>query len=114
MALIDAFTLASTTVVQVITLTSGVLALTVTFAKDYLIKSKDSGFIPLKVSWACEVVSLFAGIWGLMALTGQIASTEVDSPSVWSYKVTIPVGIQIVSFFVAMVALVVAGYRSFK
>lgn len=112
--LIDSFNFASDTVKQVIGLSSGILALTVTFAKEQIAKNRPSALLPLKASWFFEIFSLIAGVWALMAITGQVSSTSVTSPSVWALQVTIPAILQIVFFVFAMMSLVLAGMKSFK
>lgn len=111
---VNAFEFASKTVTQVMGLSSAILALTITFAKEQLAKDCPNALWPLKVSWIFEILSLLAGAWSLMAITGQIASPKITNPSIWALQITIPAGIQVISFLVAMIALLVAGWRSFK
>lgn len=111
--LADSFEFASKTVTQIMVLSSGILALTITFAKEQLAKERPNALPPLKVSWVFEILSILFGIYALMALTGQVASNELTNPSVWSSQVTIPASLQILCFLVSMIALVVAAWKSF-
>ncbi|MCG8313684.1 MAG: hypothetical protein MI976_10745 [Pseudomonadales bacterium] len=115
MELIDAFNFASNTVNQVIALSSGILALTVTFAKDHLVSANSpSGLKALKASWVCQIMSVVFGVWSLMSLTGQVASTKIKNPSVWNSSVTFPVSLQFGFFLLALVFLVWAAWSAFK
>lgn len=110
----DKFDFASQTVIQILGLSSVILALTITFAKEQIAKERPKALLPLKVSWILEISSIVFGVWTLMALTGQVSSTKVAAPSVWSPQVTRPAQIQILCFLGAMISLVVAAWKSFK
>ncbi len=112
--LAHAFDFASKTVTQILGLSSGILALTITFAKEQIAKERPEALLPLKISWILEILSILFGVWTLMALTGQVASPNVTCPSVWSLKITIPAGIQILCFLGAMVALLLSAWKSFR
>lgn len=110
--LVDTFKFASETVTQTIGLSSAILALSVTFQKEQLAQNFPKALMPLKLSWVLHILSILAGVWSLMAITGQFSSPNVINPNIWVPQITIPVGIQISLFFVAIVALVVAGWKS--
>ena len=80
----------------------------------YIVLVVVSSFSALKASWGLLLFSVLSGVWTLMALTGQVASTKITDPSVWSPQVTVPAGIQILFFLGAMIALVVAAWKSLK
>jgi hypothetical protein len=66
-----AFEYAGETVRQVLTLATGVIALTVTFAKDII--EPGSAALPLmKWGWSFFGVSIFFGIFALMAIAGNL------------------------------------------
>lgn len=61
---------------DLITLTAGILALSVAFAKDIIKKPTRSLLLMIAASWSFYLLSIICGIWALMALTGSIASTN--------------------------------------
>ena len=115
MEIIDAFNFASNTVNQVIALSSGILALTVTFAKDHLVDSTTSrGLGILKMSWVFQIMSIVCGLWSLMSLTGQVASTKLKNPSIWSTSVTLPVSLQFALFLLGLMSLIWVAWIVFS
>ncbi|MCG8684953.1 MAG: hypothetical protein MI892_08775 [Desulfobacterales bacterium] len=108
--IVHQFQFATETIKQVMTLASAILALTVTFAKENTKPGDLKGSAWLIASWVLEITSILFGILGLMFLTGQ---TTKEYPDIWIVHITLPVTIQISTFFLAMVSLVVASCKSF-
>lgn len=97
----QAFDLASASIKQLITLATGVTALTATFAKDVLPASNASSVRGYLVgAWIVYVFSILFGVWGHLALTGEITNTNRD-PSVYGANVVTPVVLQIATFIAA-------------
>jgi|GEM_PF-1755178 len=74
-----AFDYAGETVRQVLTLATGVIALTVTFAKD-IIEPGSTALPSMKWAWALFGVSIFFGILTLMAIAGLIHAAASKNP----------------------------------
>ena len=73
-----AFDFASDTTKQLITLSSGIIAITVTFQKDVFRDVPSEAKILLYISWCLYLLSIVFGIGTMMALTGTL---EKNSPN---------------------------------
>ena len=102
---------------QLITLATGLIALTITFWKDII------GTDPVKAawlayySWYALLASAFFGIWMLMALTGILEPIKPPAgytPSIRNSSVVIPSILQIVTFVAGLVLLVVFGRLNYR
>lgn len=96
---------------QLITLSIGFLALTITFTKE-LVKTPLSARSRrcLQGSWALHVVSLCSGIWSLLALTGTLVPGSPNAtPAVLTLgtNIRLPAGVQIVCFIFGTIAMVI-------
>lgn len=70
---------------QLITLATGILALSITFIKDVL---KNNGQVitwPLKSAWVLYLFSMVSGIWEMMAITGSIFAIASNSTQPSTY-----------------------------
>jgi hypothetical protein len=63
---------------QLITLATGILALSITFMKDVL---KDKGVVkwPLATAWVVYLLSIIFGMWAMMAITGSLFALPAAS-----------------------------------
>ena len=98
---------------QVITISSGLLAFTVTFAEKFTPKNETiSPPTSLKVSWVCFALTVIAGFWTLMAITGTL--NELDRGGAESNPVRsniyIPARIMFALFLAGVISLIVAGW----
>ena len=99
---------------QLIVLGTGVLTLEATFAKIFFEKFVAKHW-QVQWSWIALLVSIVAGVWVLMAITGQLAkAANLTSNDVYGLNIRIPAAIQVTSFIVGMVftawfGLLVAG-----
>jgi ketosteroid isomerase-like protein len=121
-----AFDFASETTKQLITLSTAIIALTITFAKDILLSVPYSGKVLLMVAWGTYVLSLLFGLLTLMALTGELqpnnkgdASKQpasppepAKSPSIWASSIRFASILQILMFAVATILIVISGVVS--
>ncbi|PYL55851.1 MAG: hypothetical protein DMF29_00290 [Verrucomicrobia bacterium] len=111
-----AFESARDTSKQIITLSTGTIAFTVTFSKEL------SGLTPrgcwqtvfLLASWIAFLTSAVIGIWTQLALTEELepavpAAGQPKEPSINSRKITCPFQIQIVAFLVGILTVVIYG-----
>jgi hypothetical protein len=97
--------------VQLVTLSAGFLALTITFAKEVLAGLPPRGAAWLRGTWILHVLSILAGVLTLLALTGVlmpvISAGESPLPPKFTPTVRWLAGIQIFFFFAAMATLAV-------
>ena len=111
-----AFEFASDLSKQLITLSTGILALTITFTKDTMgVAGKPIRL--LLFSWVSYLVSIFFGIWSLMALTGSLAPLAVIDPNavpVIDFNVRLPSALQIISFIFSTALIIRFGWISLK
>lgn len=110
-----AFTFAADLAKQLMTLSTGVMALSITFTKDLVERSPPSALRWLRVSWALYLASLLFGVWTLMALTGSLAPIQTEQneiPDTIGSNVRIPAALQISAFLAATVCVVLFGWRA--
>jgi len=97
-----ALTSASELAKQLISVASAVLVLTVTLVEKFRsthIRSADRFLI---VSWTLLVLSVLAGFWSLMALTGTLVAAQAGAPLKLEDNARIPAGIQVITFFLGV------------
>ena len=102
------FDFATDLVKQLITLSTGVLALTITFLHDIL-KNAEAP-TSLLVAWILYVVSIPFGIVAMMALT---AGLTADEPSILSPFISVPASVQTLTFLAGTVAILVFGWSTY-
>ena len=108
-----AFDFARDTTKQLITLSTVIIAFTVTFAKDFLGTPDCFGRNLVVVSWVSFLVSVIFGVWALLALTGTLEPEEVEGgASIRGKNVTIPSILQIISFLIGLGFTVWFGVRA--
>src|SRR5205823_6502566 len=74
-----AFSFAQELVKQVITLSSGIITISITFNKDFVGANAPHGAKNLlAVSWIFFILSVICGVWTLMALTGSLSRDETS------------------------------------
>jgi len=105
-----AFEYAGETVRQVLTLATGVIALTVTFAKD-IIEPGSCALPWMKWGWALFGTSIFFGILTLMAIAGQLndAAKNNTTPDMYAPNIKIFANCQIWICFIALVVTIRFG-----
>ena len=72
-----AFEFAADLAKQLITLSTGILVLTITFTKELLKRISSRKLWFLKLAWIGYFLTIVFGIFSLMALTGKLAPKEV-------------------------------------
>lgn len=75
------FDFAADIVKQLITLSTAIITLSVTFSKDIIGVNNDFPVTLLAISWGLFIFSLFCGILTLMALTGTLQPQKNDNDS---------------------------------
>ncbi|WP_294294869.1 hypothetical protein [uncultured Chryseobacterium sp.] len=113
-----AFDFAADTVKQLITLATGIIAITITFLKDILGSAIVSNSIFLFISWGLFIFSILFGIFALQALTGSLQPRRINTtvlntpPNINTSNIRIQVGLQIVFFISALICTVIFGICS--
>jgi hypothetical protein len=118
------FDFASDVTKQLITLSTGVVALTITFSKDILggvAEDKVNVFFffwkvketqLLASAWLVYLISIVFGIVALMALTGSLERPRGSTDSVYTPNIVIPSVAQILLFLAATFAVIRFGMAS--
>ncbi len=106
-----AFAFAQETTKQLIALSTGVIALTITFFQHFATNAGPLARLVMAISWVLYLLSIVFGLVALMALTGSLEPKEPSSgePSIRGRNVTGPATAQIVLFLAGLAVTVVAG-----
>jgi hypothetical protein len=102
-----AFTFAQSVVQQVLTLATGITALTLTFFHQFADHPSSAAKVTLILSWSVLALSILAGIGALMTMTGNLEQEQ--QPKVYSANTRRMAGTQIILFAVGVALTVVAG-----
>lgn len=111
-----AFASASDIANQLITLASGILVLEVTFAKNIMDAKLDQfEKYLLSGSWILFLLSIIAGVWSLLALTGSLGQGEILTPkTIYGSNIRVPMFFQIFLFLGGLALSVWFGIRGLK
>jgi len=104
-----AFTFAKEIALQLITLSTGLLALTVTFTKEILKTVTKKNKSVLRIASIILLVSILCGVWTMMALTGTLMPSKPlahGTPYEFGPNVRWPAGAQVILFFIGTIILV--------
>ena len=93
---------------QVLGLSTTILSFTVAFRNDVVKQTTGANQRWLWLSWIALGVSIVAGVWTYLAMTGSVAA-KTGSMDVYSTAVRIPAAIQMLSFLVGLVLLATFG-----
>lgn len=108
-----AFDFAQETTKQVITLSTGIVALSVTFLKDVFGGSQTEFQVGLLITaWIAYLISIAAGIATLLSLTGSLGSSKEDSPSIFGRTIQLMAITQLLLFVGATGLIVWYGVLS--
>ena len=96
---------------QVLTLATAIIALTITFVKDFATHASAGAKDTLAWGWGFYVLSILFGLLTLMASAGnqQRGTGRGVEPTINSSNLRWMGGIQLTAFFVAIVLTVIAG-----
>lgn len=100
---------------QLITLSSGIIALTVTFAKDIFTGASACTQNWLVAAWITFFISILGGIWHLMALTGTLDPLNKEKKieiSIQGWNCRIPSIIQILLFLGGLVLTITYAIKA--
>jgi hypothetical protein len=91
---------------QLITLSTTVIALTLTFFKDFVAGASDWSRGLMTIAWIVFLVSVIVGVFHLFALTGALTT---GTPSIINLNARVSSGIQQITFVIALALTVWAG-----
>jgi hypothetical protein len=96
---------------QVLTLAAGIIALTITFVKDFATNASPVAKDVLAWSWVVYVLSILCGFMTLMASAGiqAKAAAENSAPTINAGNLRLLGGAQLILFMLAIILTVVAG-----
>ena len=106
-----AFDFAQDVTKQVLTLATAIIAVTITFFKDFAGHATYATKVVMGCSWIAYLVSVILGLWTLMALTGTLQPLRpVDARlSIQGSNVRLPAFLQLIFFLIALILSVCAG-----
>ena len=106
-----AFEFAQEVAKQLITLATAVIAITLTYSKDFATHATGNTRHLVTFSWYFLLISVLFGLWTLMALTGNLetAAANNTAPSIRTPNVTIPACLQILCFLIGMLLVILFG-----
>jgi hypothetical protein len=105
-----AFASASDNCKQMITLSTGLLGIEITFTKEYFALLSGWGKIIVGISWVFMLFSVVAGVWTLLALTGCVSASTPPRPgTIFDSNVKNPAIVQVVCFLVGLACTVAFG-----
>lgn len=110
------FQSATDLVKQLITLATGSLALSITFAKDIVKTNVPVVTWPLKIAWIAWLLSICFGIWTMMAVTGMLfkIAENADASKTYAANVSIPAFLQILMFLLGIALLILHGAKMLR
>lgn len=101
---------------QLITVSTGIIGLSITFLKDVLKTVPTTEAWALKWSWFIYLFSIGCGFWALMALTGAITRMIARSTNTFpiDFRLQLPASLQIISFALATLFMVIYGVTALR
>lgn len=113
----QSFAFSRDVVKQVITLSTAIPALMITFAKDFVSNLPPDVKSIAFWSWGLFLASVFFGLLTLMAITGVLAKrvgeqSESSDKGILSPNIRLFAGIQIGLFFVGLALVVYFGWKA--
>jgi hypothetical protein len=94
---------------QLITLSTGTIALTTVFSRDFVALAKDVKIWAL-FAWIAFLISIVFGIWTMMALTGTLGDPSTTA-KVYRFNIKLPVTLQIIFFLIGLVLAILFGSK---
>lgn len=102
---------------QLITLSTGLTALTVTFSDKFRLPDTPITINSYLVfAWITFILTVVFGVWSQMAITGTInkAAIEGITPDANKPNIRIPALLMILAFSLGLIFTTLAGYKKFK
>ncbi len=110
---LKAFDAVTDLVKQFMTLSTGVIALTITFLKDVVKSAPPGASRHLKRAWVLYCTNIVFGVWALMAIVGTITD-DAAVKDVWRPGIAMPVGLQAFTFLCGTALVIAFGAASLK
>lgn len=101
------FELVSTATQQLMGLAAGIIALTVTFAKDYLKLSISNGKWMAIAGWVFFGFSIIFGQLTLLTITYTLSNLEIKDPRVNAINIKIYCALQIIFFLLGIIVIII-------
>lgn len=98
---------------QLITLSTAIITVTITFSKDVLGGAVEYRYW-LLAAWIAFIFTILCGIWTLMALTGTLEPIEnsENGASINGKNIRFPAILQILFFIAALALTITYGFKS--
>jgi len=103
-----AYSFAQDVAKQLITLSTAIFAVTLTFLKD-VAGPEPRGTVFIEFAWGCYLASTMFGILLLMALAGNIERPQAGSDSIYSGTIRLFSALQVVFFGLALTLTLLFG-----
>lgn len=108
-----AFDFAQETTKQLVGLSTGLIALTITFGKDFLTEVPAPARAWAIASWAAFLAAVLFGVVTLMALSGSLDHRRgPEKPSIYDRNIVVPATLQVLSFLLGLGFLVAFAARA--
>ncbi|MBT2524135.1 hypothetical protein J7E91_01485 [Streptomyces sp. ISL-99] len=104
----QALTAASETSKHVLTLTTAVVTITISLAKDITTRAAPSDLLWLQMAWLAHAISVLAGVATLLALAGTLSEGD-STRSIYSPNIRLPAAMQMAFFAFGVVLVVIFG-----
>jgi hypothetical protein len=104
---------ANSLTVELITISSGILTLTITFTKDIFKGNIQKARRLLTAAWFSLFFSIISGIWAMMGLSGSLINTTMVPKldrSVFD-SARLPAIFQILTFLLGLLLAIIYGYK---
>lgn len=101
---------------QVLTLSTGVAALSVTFLTDVAGNAGPGARAFLAASWIAFILAVAFGLLTLMAAAGvqrDAGTQDADAPSIYAKNLRLLGGVQLITFGVGLLLTLIAGFLAF-
>ncbi len=109
----QAFSFAQETSKQIITLATGLIAITVALLGQLKTIAHGDALSYLHIAWTCAGISVLFGMGTLMALTGHLGQgTELRASAIYSKNVQVTASLQVAAFLGALGFTVAFGISS--
>ncbi|MER7344417.1 hypothetical protein ABT390_03310 [Streptomyces aurantiacus] len=99
---------ASETSKHVLTLTTAVVTITISLAKDIGANATPSELLWLQLAWLAHAISVLAGVGTLLALAGTVSEGD-DTRSIYSANIRLPAATQMAFFGLGIAFVVIFG-----
>lgn len=100
---------------QLITLSTGILALTITFFKDFAAGADGTSKAVMATSWLFYLIAIVAGAVHLFALTAELDPRgESRTPTIYGGTARWSSAVQQIAFIVGLAGTTVAGALALK